>query len=435
MLGHYLDLARRSFLRDRALTALMVLAIALGIGAAMTTLTVFHVLSADPLPGRSGHLYTVALDPYPLQGYVPGADPDDQLTRRDAEALLREARAPRQALMTGGSVAVQPQDTALKPFYTDARFATAGFFALFGTPFLAGGGWSDTDDQAHARVAVLAKKTADKLTAGRAADAVGRTVRLGAGDFRIVGVLDDWRPVPHFYDLNTGAYADTEQVYVPFSTSRDLKFPRSGSINCWDETNVEPTDLEANCTWIQYWVQLDDEAQRRAYLDAITAYAAQQHAAGRYQRPVNVRLRSVMEHLDHKGVIPPDVRLQTWLAFGFLLVCLTNTVGLLLAKCLRRAPEIGVRRALGASRRAIFLQFLVEAGVVGLAGGVAGLGLALLGLWGVRQNADAYAQLARLDLPMLAATFALALGASLAAGLLPAWRACRITPALQLKSQ
>ena len=55
MFGYYLDLALRSLKRNRVLTALMVLAIAVGIGASMTTLTVMHLLSGDPLPGRSQH--------------------------------------------------------------------------------------------------------------------------------------------------------------------------------------------------------------------------------------------------------------------------------------------------------------------------------------------------------------------------------------------
>ena len=133
-----------------------------------------------------------------------------------------------------------------------------------------------------------------------------------------------------------------------------------------------------------------------------------------------------MEWLDYRKVVPSDVRLQMWLAFGFLLVCLVNTVGLLLAKFLRRCSEIGVRRALGASRRAIFAQCLVEAGTVGLAGGVLGLGLALLGLWAVRQQPAGYADLAHLDRRCSLTTFALAIAASLLAGLLPAWRACQV---------
>jgi putative ABC transport system permease protein len=84
---------------------------------------------------------------------------------------------------------------------------------------------------------------------------------------------------------------------------------------------------------------------------------------------------------------------------------------------------------------AIFAQDLVESTTIGLAGGVLGLGLALLGLWAVRQQPVDYAGLARLDAPMLLLTFVLALVASLLAGLLPAWRAMQITPAVQLKSQ
>ena len=80
------------------------------------------------------------------------------------------------------------------------------------------------------------------------------------------------------------------------------------------------------------------------------------------------------------------------------------------------------------------MQFGVESAVIGLAGGTLGLGLAELGLWSVRLRPDGYAQLARMDLPMLLGTFALAVAASVLAGLLPAWRACRIAPALQLKA-
>ena len=141
-----------------------------------------------------------------------------------------------------------------------------------------------------------------------------------------------------------------------------------------------------------------------------------------------------MQWLDYNHVVPSDVHLQFWLAIGFLVVCLVNTIGLMLAKFLRRAGELGVRRALGASRRSIFAQLLVEAGTVGLVGGIGGLLLAVLGLWFVRMQPSDYAALAHLDLEMLAATFVLAIGATLVAGLLPAWRACLITPALQLKS-
>jgi putative ABC transport system permease protein len=430
---YYVDLAVRSFRRNRVLTALMVVAIALGIGASMTTFTVFYLLSGNPLPGKSDELYYVQLDVAGKNGYTPGEEPEEQMTRFDAEALVRARRADRQAMMTGGNIAIEPQRSGLDPFYASARYTTADFFPMFDVPFARGAGWSAAEDESRARVAVITKELGEKLFGE--ADGVGRTVRLNQHEFRVVGVLDRWRPTPHFYDLNIGRYGEVEQVFVPFSTSIDLELSRNGSMNCWDNFEGSETALAAPCSWIQVWVELDSAQKAAAYRDYLVSYSNEQIAAGRFHRTPNVRMRDVMQWLDHKKVVPNDVRLQTWLAFGFLLVCLINTVGLLLAKFLRRSSEIGVRRALGASRRAIFTQFLVEALTVGLVGGVLGLGLAWLGLWVVRSQPTEYASLARLDLVMLATTFALAIIASLLAGLVPAWRACQVTPALQLKSQ
>ena len=434
MLGYYFRLALRSFRRNKVLTALMVLAIALGIGASMTTLTVFHVLSGDPIPGKSDRLFRVQLDPETRDGYKPGEEPQRDLTRFDAEELLRQHKGKRQALMTGGGGAVEPDNSTLKPFVLSMRYTSSDFFPMFDTPFIAGRGWSKSDDDAHARVAVVTRKLAEKLFGTDAA--VGRDVRVEGNALRIVGVLDDWDPKPHFYDVNVGRYNADEQVFVPFETAMDLKLGRNGNMNCFGrEIPNDNLAVNAPCAWLQYWVELDSAAQAgdfKAYLDN---YSEQQRAAGRFERPANTRLRDVMDWLDYNHVVPGDVRLQMWLAFGFLLVCLVNTIGLMLAKFLRRSGEIGVRRALGASRAEIFKQCLVEAGTIGLVGGILGLGLAELGLLAVRQRPTGYAQLAHLDGSMLALTFALAILASLFAGLLPAWRAMRIVPAIQLKSQ
>jgi putative ABC transport system permease protein len=438
MFAYYMDLALRSFRRNKALTALMVLAIALGIGASMTTLTVFHVLSGDPIPQKSSKLFVVQLDPAAKEGFTPGEEPADQVTRFDAEALLRQHRGTHQAMMTGGNVGIEPQRAGMDPFYADARYTSADFFGMFDAPFQYGNGWSATEDDKHERVAVIANDLNKKLFGG--ANSVGKSVRLNQHDFRIVGVLAPWRPTPKFYDMYNDRFGELEQVFVPFTASRDLDMDRSGSMDCWDDhkDSDDPegeSGVNAPCTWIQYWVQLDTPAQVSAFHQYLVNYSDQQRASGRYQRPTNVRLRDVMAWLDFNKIVPGDVRLQLWLAFGFLLVCLLNTVGLLLAKFLRRSSEIGVRRALGASRRAIFAQCLVEAGTIGLVGGVLGLGLALLGLWAVRQQPGSYNSLAHLDVSMLVATFVIAIVASLLAGVLPAWRACQVAPAIQLKSQ
>ena len=433
MFGYYFNLALRSFKRNKALTALMVLAIAMGIGACMTTLTVFRVLSSNPIPDKSDRLFFVQLDPASARGMTPGEEPETQVTRFDAETLLREKRGLRQAMMTGGAATITPERSDIPPFFTDARYTSADFFPMFSAPFLYGTGWGADDDTASARIAVISKSLNDRVFGGD--NSVGKSLVIGGSEFRIAGVLDEWRPTPKFYDLNQSRYGELEDVFIPFSTSRDLQFGRSGSMNCWSDAGGDDTGLNAPCVWIQYWVELENAGQAADYKAYLDNYSAQQKAAGRYERDPNTRLRNVMDWLEFNRVVPNDVVMQLWLGFGFLLVCLLNTVGLLLAKFLRRSGEIGVRRALGASRTDIFKQCLVEAGTIGLAGGILGLGLSLLGLWAVRQQPTSYAELAHFDMPMLLTTFVLAIIASLLAGMLPAWRAMQVTPAIQLKSQ
>ena len=136
MFAYYFDLALRSFRRNKALTALMVVAIALGIGAAMTTLTVFHVLSGDPIPGKSERLFYPQLEPRSMTGFTPGDEPSEQMTRFDAEALYRDGRGERQAIMSGGSVVIEPVRSDLDPMAQEARYTTGEFFPMFEVPFI-----------------------------------------------------------------------------------------------------------------------------------------------------------------------------------------------------------------------------------------------------------------------------------------------------------
>jgi putative ABC transport system permease protein len=432
MFAYYFDLAVHSLKRHRALTALMVLAIAMGIGASMTTLTVLHVLSGDPLPQRSGSIYYPQLDPRNLVDYSPGVEPPEQLSWVDGMYLLHAKRAARQALMTGGMVPLQPAQASIDPFQAAALYTSADFFPMFGVPFKYGNGWGEAEDQGNVRVVVISSALNDKLFGGK--NSVGQVLRLKEAPFRIIGVLGDWHPNPHFYEWYMGSYNSDEDVYLPLTSARSLKMEHDGSTECWGNSGGDPDHLETvNCTWLQFWVQLDTPASVADYRNFLEHYSQDQRTAGRFLRAPNVRLRDLMQWLDHIEVVPGDTRLQVWLSIGFLAVCLINTVGLMLAKFMRRSTELSVRRALGASQRALFGQLLMESGVIGLLGGVGGVLLALLGLWLIRQQPAEYAGLARMDVSMLLATLVIAIAASLIAGLLPAWRACRVAPALQLK--
>lgn len=434
MLAYYFNLALRSLKRNKALTALMILTIAVGIGAAMTTLTVFRTLAGDPIPQKSEVLFRVQLDAYPA-GSTNAGEPPNDLGRLDAETLLAQKRAARQTLTSYSHGVIEASELgSVDPFISSVRNVTADFFPMFLVPMAYGKPWTATEDAARARVVVITTELNDKLFGG--ANSVGKHLRIDDTTFQIVGVMDEWRPSPRFYDNNADTFGKTEMAIVPYSTTRDLEWTVSGNMNCFSaEKEGKNTDLHAPCVWLQYWVELASPSQAADFKRYLENYSAQQKAAGRYDRDPNVRLRNVMEWLDFTKAVPSDVKLQMWLSFGFLAACLVNVVGLLLAKFLRRSGEIGVRRALGASRRQIFLQLLVEAGVIGVLGGILGVGLAWLGLWGVRQQPAQYADLAAMSIPMLLSTLAISLLCSLLAGALPAWRAMRIAPAIQLKTQ
>ncbi len=433
MFAYYCHLALRSFRRHRVLTALMVLAIALGIGASMTMLTVLHNLSGNPLPTRSAVLFHPQVDPRPAR--LAGADPEppDDLTWQDAVNLYALSGATRRVLTSTNWLPTRADAPGSALAMMDTRATTADMFAMFGVPFVYGTGWSQADDDQRALVVVLTRSLNDALFGG--ADSVGRTLVIATKVFRVVGVVEDWNPQPRFYDLGSGAFSEPAKLYMPFFTWLDLPQDYGyGPMACWDHGDGTHDPKAPNCTWAQFWVQLDDATQVAAYRQRLENYSAQQHQLGRFQRAPNVRLRGLVEWLDYKRVVPSLVRMQAWIALGVLLVCLVNAVGLLVSKFSRKAGEVGVRRALGASRRAVFIQCLVEAGLIGLAGGLLGAPLAWLGLWMVRQQPVPYAAQVGLDAPMLGLALVTAVVAALAAGVWPAWRAARIAPAVQVKS-
>jgi putative ABC transport system permease protein len=122
----------------------------------------------------------------------------------------------------------------------------------------------------------------------------------------------------------------------------------------------------------------------------------------------------------------------------FLAVSALNLIGLFLGKFLARASTVGVRRALGASRRAIFLQHLVECEVVGLIGGVLGLLLSLGTLALINklyEPVSGRGSFFHLDGRMVLAAIVFSLLAGAVAGVYPAWRICSIPPARHLKEQ
>lgn len=432
MVLHDLYLGWCAMRRSPRLSLLMITAIGMGIGACMTQLTVWHALSGDPLPGRSDRLFSPYLDARPSHGDAP----DDPRTAvnlgwLDAQTLLLQHRAPRQAAMAGGQILVTPPAQPQQPFFASGRYTTADFFPMFTVPLIDGHGWNATDDAQHARVVVVDQALARQLFPR--GHAIGQTLRLHHTDFQVIGISRDWHPEPLFYgDIDGHHYGHPDQLFIPLATAVELQFGTSNRLSCWGHGG---DDLHRDgCIWLQYWVQLDTRAQRSDYLDYLQAYWNQQLSAGRFFRPARARIDALLPWLSAQRLIPTDLPVQLALAFGFLLVCLLNIVGLLLARFMGDRHEIGIRRALGASQTDIFAQLGCEAALIGAGGAVLGVMLSQLGLWLLRHRPDDYAHLARMDIPMLLTAVGLAVGGSLLAGALPAWRACRLPPALTIRT-
>jgi putative ABC transport system permease protein len=434
MFAYYFQLGLRSLRRNPVLTALMVMAIGFGVAASMITYSVFRATSNNPIPQKSSQLYAVQIANWKPEDLEKG-EPPSALNYTDAMAFMRAHKAPRETALYPIAPSVIPADASRLPIQENSYALYGDAFAMFDIPFLYGGAWSRADDEARAAVVVIGKALNDKLFNG--ANSVGRDINLDGHNYRVTGVIDAWDPQPLFFDpVNTGGFGDPIGLFLPFTRAIDLKMPSAGNNNCNDNPgNGWDAWLHSECIWIEYWAELPTAASADAYKRFLTGYAAEQQRAGRFRWAPNVRLRNVTEWLDFQKVVPPESKISLLVSLGFLLICLVNTIGLLLAKFMRRSAEIGVRRALGASRREIYTQFLVEAATVGLTGGALGLLLTGLGVLGVGWVFDEQiARLATLDGSLIAMTLVAAVLATVLAAFYPTWRAAQVQPAWQLKS-
>ncbi len=234
---------------------------------------------------------------------------------------------------------------------------TPDWFDLVRRPVVAGRVLKDRDMANVANVAVLTEHGARRLLATRSV--LGQTLRLGGDTFEIVGII-------HSEDSNAGGIQTPDQqadAYIPINSARD----RFGDIN----TRRSSGSFERELVELQQMiVQVDSTDRVEATAAGIRTMLALFHKKGDYRMEVPLALLRQAEQTKRTFNI-----VLGSIAGISLLVGGIGIMNIMLASVTERTREIGVRRAIGAKKRQIIGQFLIETIVLSTLGGLIGVGI------------------------------------------------------------
>lgn len=440
----YFKLAWRSLKQTPVVTLTSIAALAIGIAVGSCLTLTHHLVSRDPIAHKSSEIFNVRIDNWdPETPFfdVPPGDPPKSVSYQDMFRLLSCTIPARQSGVGMARFYVFPEAASLRPYQSSAQLVHSGFFPLFEAPFAYGGPWSAQADRERQRVVVLSHEANQKLFGG--GDQLGRFVRLGNGDFQVVGILAPWSMTPRIYDPINGLLEPVLDFFVPFDHIRqqELAWQLTGDVDAWGfdgSLQGEQILTMGELNWIQFWVELPAD-RRQDYVHFLDAYVTEQKAQGRHPKPANNRLQPAMVWAGMRNKTARNTKVLLYLALSFLVVCAINLTGLLVAKFIKRAHETGIHRALGASRIQVFMQHLVECELIGLLGGFLGIVLAWAGYRWIGSmfpvGLSPAPNMFTFHPALVLFSLAYAGGSGLLAGLYPSWRACRVQPIQALKAQ
>lgn len=405
MLAYHFHLAFKSIKASLAFSALTVLLVVVGVSGSAVLLAIHSSMSGDPLPGKSDRVFHVQIDT--RTGPARQGPALDGLSYSDASEL---ARAPLSAVgtaLTYTSTASVKGPGGEFSFSVPLRGASVDFFEMFEVPLLFGRHWTAEEEEANARVAIVSRAINDRLFGG---DGVNKEIVVNGVSFRVVGIMQNWRPAPKFFDMTNGAFSKNEDVYLPIAGAVAMRLVPS-TLYCWSDPGALDDLTKAPCGWVQSWTELNSS---RGAMDYEQRLVNQLRDAGLDDVGSRVRVIPLNDWIAEKGVIPEEIKLQGVIAFAVLVMCAVNMAGIMLIKYHDRGKELAIRRALGASFRTIAAHIWFESLLLSMLGVAIGIGVGLLILQVVKNRHLDYSDVLTFDLPttFIIATIGLILSAT-----------------------
>ena len=282
---------------------------------------------------------------------------------------------------------------------------------------------SDVDERGVVNNCILGSAVADKLFPYE--NAIDRTVQIGSNKYKVVGVAADRMPTGG----SGGSQAAEDfnhDVYIPFSVGRAYigatVFIRTSGSRSGEQVEVSQATLTVDADFDT----TEGRAKVKAVGDAIRDMLKETHQKEDWLLTVPLDRLEEAERAQDRFT-----SLLVLIASISLVVGGIGIMNIMLATVTERTREIGIRRALGAKRRDIVTQFLVEAVVQTTVGGLAGVALGLTMVFGAP---PAWRLLTGGVLPALVSwwSIVLSVGVSVLVGVLfglyPAWRAAKLDP-------
>lgn len=452
MFRYNFSLALASLSQRPGLTFLVILTLAIGLGLYTTVQTMAFYNNSVPVAHKSDNLFLVQMDSRELS-----AEPIMEQVNM-VDSTYKDAMNLQQWTLPGVSTSINwnsngvinVQDNRVPAVRSEILATDSEFFTMFETPFIYGSGWSPAEDANGEGVIVISQAMNDRLFGGE--NSVGELLRINTLNLKVVGVMADWTINRRFYD-RTFAPGYLHEFFVPYRFALDNDLPRNARFNCW-ETETQNSFLFRNqnlqqllsseCAWISVWAEVPD-TQIENYKNQVSNYIAAQKELGRFPREPQYFVTDLQEQVAYYGSRNGYINTFKIISRLFFAVCLLNAVSILLARFIRRSREVSLRRALGARKVTIIHQYVLEVVFIGAMGGVLGILISKIGLWGMLNirlyavdytiTAASIAHQYQLNWPLIAEAFLTSIVCALVVSIYPIWRVCNVSPATQLKAE